>query len=165
MGVVVVKQHVPQSGDEWFHCAVRYLARFDRTAAQVERFLTSKGASSTQTRRVIHRLSTLRYLDDRAYARRWVETALLRRPMGHEGLKSELLAKGLSEELADEVIATALKDVDEETLARRALGIQRRHGRRFRLTRTASFLRQRGFAEETIERIIGDCTETEGRQT
>jgi regulatory protein len=58
---------------------VRYLAQFDRTAAQVERFLTRKGASSAQAKQILSRLSTLRYLDDRAYAARWIETTLARR--------------------------------------------------------------------------------------
>ena len=159
-----MKRRVPQSGDEWFNRAVRYLARFDRTAAQVERFLTSKGASSTQIKQVVSRLSALRYLDDRAYAIRWVETSMARRPIGREGLKSELLTKGLSEALAEEVVGDALQDVDEETLARRALQRQRRQGRRFRPWEMASFLRQRGFAEETIERIISART-TEGRES
>lgn len=162
---VVVKRRVPQSGDEWVHCAVRYLARFDRTAVQVERFLTRKGASSTQTKQVIHRLSSLRYLDDRGYATRWIEATIARRPMGLEGLKRELLTRGLSERLADEVIGGALQDVDEDTLARRALQIHWRNRRRVSPRQTASFLRQRGFAEETIERIIGDRTETEGRES
>lgn len=90
---------------------------------------------------------------------------MARRPMGREGLKSELLARGLSEALADEAIGGALQDLDEETLARRALRIQWRNGRRFRPRQTAYFLRRRGFVEETIERIIGDCTETEGRKS
>jgi regulatory protein len=160
-----VKRRVPQSGDEWFHRAVRYLARFDRTAAQVERFLTSKGASSTQIKQVINRLSDLRYLDDRAYATRWVETTVARQPRGREGLKSELLTRGLSEALADDVIGEALQAVDEETLARRALQVQRRKGHRVPPRRTAYFLRQRGFTEETIERIISDRTETEERDS
>jgi regulatory protein len=158
-----VKRRVPQPRDEWFDRAVRYLARFDRTAAQVERFLTSKGASSTKTKQVLSRLSALQYLDDRAYATRWVESSMARRPIGREGLKSALLLRGLSEALADEVIADALQDVDEDTLARQALRL-RRHGRRFRLREMAVFLRQRGFAEETIERIISDRT-TEGRES
>lgn len=90
---------------------------------------------------------------------------MARRPTGREGLKSGLLTKGLSETLVDEVIGEALQDVDEETLARRALQRRRRNGHRLRPRQTASFLRQRGFAEETIERIISDRTETEGRES
>ena len=149
-----MKRRIPQSGDEWFHRAVRYLARFDRTAAQVERFLASKGASRARIQQVISRLSTLRYLDDRAYAVRWVETTLARRPMGRDRLKHELMAKGLSAPLVDDAIVKGLDGMDEETLARRALRLKGHDvGSR---QRRLSLLRQRGFGDETIERIMRD---------
>jgi regulatory protein len=151
-----VKRRIPLSGDEWFHRAVRYLARFDRTAAQVERFLSSKGASPAQVKQVITRLSAHKYLDDRAYAARWVESMLARRPMGRERLKSELIARGLGESLAEIAVVEGLRGVDEESLARRALRLKSRDQGRMPRQRSASLLRQRGFAEETIERIIRD---------
>lgn len=149
-------RRIPQSGDEWFHRAVRYLARFDRTAAQVERFLTSKGASAAQVKQVMTRLSAHRYLDDRAYATRWVESTLARRPMGRDRLKRELLARGLGESLADDAIIEGLQGLDEETLARRALRLKGRDRAPVPRQRSASLLRQRGFGEDTIERIISD---------
>lgn len=155
----------PQSPEEWLQCAVRYLARFDRTAAQVERFLAGKGASPAQARQVTSRLSALRYLDDRAYATRWVEGRLARQPMGRARLKIELVEKGVAEALADEVLREALEGLDEETLARQALRLQRRKGRRLLPSRAVSLLRQRGFEEETIERIMEDCREPEGRDS
>jgi regulatory protein len=155
-----VKRRIPQSGDHWFQCAVRYLARFDRTAAQVERFLTRKGASSAQAKQILGRLSTLRYLDDRAYAARWIEATLARRPMAVERLKSELLARGLSESVAGEMIRKGMQEVDEEALARRAVFLQGRQGSRLLPQRVAGLLRRRGFAEDMIERIIRDCTQT-----
>jgi len=151
-----VTRRIPQSGDEWFHRAVRYLARFDRTAAQVERFLTSKGASAAQVKQVMTRLSAHRYLDDRAYATRWVESTLARRPMGRDRLKRELLARGLGESLADDAIIEGLQGLDEETLARRALRLKGRDRASVPRQRSASLLRQRGFGEDTIERIISD---------
>ncbi|HET9846807.1 MAG TPA: regulatory protein RecX [Nitrospira sp.] len=139
---------------------MRYLARFDRTAAQVERFLTRKGASSAQAKQILGRLSTLRYLDDRAYAARWIEATLARRPMAVERLKSELLARGLSESVAGEMIRKSMEEVDEEALARRAVFLQGRQGSRLLPQRVAGLLRRRGFAEDMIERIIRDCTQT-----
>lgn len=153
-----MKRRIPQSGDEWFHRAVRYLARFDRTAAQVERFLTSKGASAIQVKQVISRLSALKYLDDRAYALRWVETRLARKPMGGERLKTELMARGLDEALAQGVIDECLEGLDEETLARLALRLKGRDGGPVPRQRIIALLRRRGFEEETIERIIKDCS-------
>ena len=150
-----MKRRSPQSGDDWFHRAVRYLARIDRTVAQVERFLASKGASRAQIKQVISRLATLRYLDDRAYAARWVETTLARRPMGRDRLKHELMAKGLGGSLVDDAIVKGLDGQDEEALARRALRLKG-HDAGSR-QRRLSLLRQRGFGEETIERIMRDC--------
>ena len=155
----------PQSPEEWLQSAVRYLARFDRTAAQVERYLASKGASPARVRQTISRLSDLRYLDDHAYATRWVEIRLARQPMGRDRLKIELLAKGVAEESADEVIRDALQEIDEEMLARQAIRLQQRKGRRLLPLQAASLLRQRGFGEETIERIISNSSEPEGRES
>jgi regulatory protein len=156
-----VTRRIPQSGDEWFHRAVRYLARFDRTAAQVERFLTTKGASPAHVKQVVSRLSALRYLDDRAYAVRWLEATLARRPMGRDRLKSELMARGLGEALADHAIDEGLDGMDEEGLARRALTLKKRHAGRLSPQRMVVLLRQRGFGEETIERIMSDCSREE----
>ena len=134
---------------------MRYLARRDRTAAQVEQFLRAKGASPVQTRQIIGRLSDLHYLNDRAYAVRWIEGRLARRPMGRERLEAELLAKGVSEPVAERAIREALRGMDEETLARRALSAVRRAGRRLTPVQSMRLLRQRGFEDETIDRMIG----------
>ncbi|MBA5866026.1 MAG: hypothetical protein GDA67_04925 [Nitrospira sp. CR1.3] len=150
------------AADPWLQIAVRYLARFDRTQRQVEQFLRVRGASPVQADRAIGRLVTLRYLDDRAYAKRWIETRLARRPMGRERLRVELLAKGINEVLAEDAIRKALTEADEETLARRALGIRQRRSRRLSPQQAFRLLRQWGFEEDTIARIIGKGEDTEG---
>lgn len=145
----------PSQPDQWLHHAVRYLARWDRTAAQVEHFLKDKGASPAQVKQTISRLSDLRYLNDRAYAQRWVESRLARKPMGRARLKAELVAKGVAEFLADRTIREVLRGVDEEALARRALQVRQGRGGRLAPVRAARLLRQWGFEDETIDRIIG----------
>src|SRR5512147_691703 len=87
------KQPDSTKSDQWMALAIRYLARWDRTAAQVEQFLLRKGAAPAQIQQTIGRLSDLRYLNDGAYAERWIETRLARRPMGRERLEAELLLK------------------------------------------------------------------------
>ena len=144
---------------------VRFLARQDRTVAQVERYLESKGASPFQVRQAVRRLSDLSYLDDYAYAQRWVENRLVARPMGQERLKAELQAKGISEALANPAIADVFRQVqvDEEVLAHRALKGKQRHGRWLTRSQTMHLLRQRGFSQETIDRMIGEFGTTEER--
>lgn len=141
--------------------AIRYLARWDRTSAQVEQFLLRKGAAPAQIQQTISRLSDLRYLNDGAYAERWIEICLARRPMGRERLEAALLLKGVPEAVAGLAIREALRDLDEDTLARRALVVIRRRGRQLTPAQSVRLLRQRGFEEETIDRMIGDHTRHE----
>jgi SOS response regulatory protein OraA/RecX len=81
--------------------------------------------------------------------------------MGRDRLKSELIARGLGETLADDVIVEGLEGLDEETLARLAVRLKARGRGPVVRQRTVSLLRRRGFGEETIERIIKDCSAKE----
>lgn len=74
--------------------------------------------------------------------------------MGEERLKAELQAKGISEALAARVTAEALRETDEKALAQRALQSAQRHDRRLTSSQMVRLLRQRGFSEETIDRMI-----------
>lgn len=144
---------------------MRYLARVDRTAAQVEHFLRNKGATPAQARQTVVRLSALRYLDDRAYVERWVEARLARQPMGRERLKAELLQKGIAESLAESILRKTLSAADEETWARRALWARERRSRKLTAIQAFRLLRQWGFEEESIERIIEERRGAEGSES
>jgi regulatory protein len=143
--------------------ATGFLARRDRTVAQVEQFLRSKGAAPRQIAHTIRRLSDLRFLNDHAYARRWVEQRLVSRPMGAARIQAELQVQGIADDVADEVVAEAFREGGEERLARRALLGKERHGSRLTPAQAARFLRQRGFDEETIDRMVrATCLSDEG---
>ncbi|NJN69550.1 MAG: regulatory protein RecX [Nitrospira sp.] len=144
----------PLSPDAVIQLAVRFVAHRDRTIAQVEQFLTSRGISSLQAKHAIRRLSDLRYLDDVAYAQRWVGRRLAARPMGQERLRAELQAKGIADSLAAQVVTEAFRTVNEDTLADRVLKAAQRRGRRLTSIQVGRLLHQRGFAEETIDHII-----------
>ena len=142
------------SVDDVARLAVGFLARRDRTVAQVQQFLISHGVSSLLVKQTIRRLSDLRYLNDPAYAQGWVERRLVTRPMGPVRIKAELQAQGITETVADRVIADAFREVSEERMAPRALNARQRHGGRLTLAQSVRLLRQRGFDEETIDHIV-----------
>ena len=82
--------------------------------------------------------------------------------MGEERLKVELQAKGISEALAAQVAAEALRERDERGLARRALQAAQYRGHRLTSAQIGYLLRQRGFSEETIDRMIEESNEESG---
>jgi regulatory protein len=126
--------------------ALRYLARSDRTEAQVKGYLVRLGASAARAQALIRRFQERGYLDDAGYARRWARDRLTRKPMGRDRLEAELIAKGVTPLVAAETLDELYSDEHEqtlaETLARRA-------------SVTPAFLRGRGFQEDVIEAVLG----------
>src|SRR2546425_8971769 len=66
--------------------AVRYLARGDRSAAQVQRHLAGRGFPGTEIRRALRTLQRLGYVDDEAAARPAAGTPVAPRAVAGSGL-------------------------------------------------------------------------------
>jgi regulatory protein len=134
---------------------VRALARSDRTTAQIERLLAAKGASPPEIRAAIKRLTSLNYLDDAAFAARWVERRLARMPMGRARLQEELLATGCPEQIVQTTVRAAYRKVSERDLAMQVVTMAGLVSSAQTLGRLARLLNQRGFDEDTIEIVMG----------
>ena len=150
-----VTSKVAPSPDRWLQLAVRALTRSDRTTAQIERLLAAKGASPSQVRAVIRRLTSLRYLDDVAFAARWADRRLARMPMGRARLQEELLATGCPEHIVRATLRATYRKVNERDLAMQVVTMVGRTTSAQALGRIARLLNQRGFAEDTIETVMG----------
>ena len=146
-----------ESTPDYLTLAIKYLARTDRTAAQVERYVQEKGASRTQGRVIVRELQQRGYLNDQAYATRWAELRLSRHPMGRERLKAELLMRGFEESVTERALRQAYRSISSQELACQAL-----EGRttRTRPMQWVRFLRQRGFDDETIQQVTQIDLET-----
>jgi len=141
--------------DQWLQLAVRALARSDRTTAQIERLLAAKGASPSQIRATVRRLTSLKYLDDGAFAARWAERRLARMPMGRARLQEELLATGCPEHIVRATLRATYRTVSEQDLALQVITMAGRTTSAKTLSRVARLLSQRGFDEDTIETVLG----------
>jgi regulatory protein len=150
----VTDKAVP-SPDLWLQLAVRALARSDRTTAQIEKMLAAKGASPSQVRTAIQRLTALGYLDDVAFAARWADRRLARMPMGRARLQEELLATGCSEHIVRATLRATYRRVSERDLAMQVVTMVGRTTSAQTPGRVARLLNQRGFDEDTIETVMG----------
>ena len=141
--------------DQWLQLAVRALARSDRTTAQIERLLAARGASPAQIRAAVRRLTSLRYLDDVAFAARWADRRLARMPMGRARLQDELLATGCPEHIVQSTLRVTYRKVSERDLAMQVVMMAGQATPARPLDRLARLLSQRGFDEDTIETVMG----------
>lgn len=148
--------------------ALRFLSYRPRSVAEVSRYLAGKQVSDDLIAQTIDRLRQAGLLDDRAFARFWVENRESFRPRGKIALRYELRRKGVGEEAID----AAIQDVDESEgayrVARtRALRLTRVDRETFR-RRLGGYLSRRGFSysvvRETVERLWQERATREGAE-
>lgn len=134
--------------------ALRVLGYRPRSEAELRTRLARKGFTADTVDHTLARLSQLELLDDRDFARGWVEA---RRGYGPARLKQELRQKGIERDLAEEVIQTGLTAEDEAVsawqVACRALRNTPFPLARESLLRIRSMLLRRGFSYELVSRV------------
>ncbi len=134
---------------------MRYLARRERTEAQVEGFLSRAGASVVRIRTLLSHFRTQGYLNDHAYAARWACDRLARCPMGQARLEAELLAKGFDRMIVAKVMRQVYGGTNPRRLARALLVQRLGRAKAPDQRRGASLLRRYGFDEDIIEELCG----------
>lgn len=142
--------------------AVRYLARGDRSEAQVARHLAGRGSSKAASRSALRVLKRLGYVNDVAVALRVAQARLGRRVMARAMLAAELESRGFSAASIAQAVLGAYDGVADEAVAARflaSLPIRYQEPERER-ARRAGLLRGRGFSFEVSEAVLGrrgDC--------
>jgi len=138
--------------------ACKLLTARRRTRRELELHLGRKGFSLEVTSLVLEKLEHYGYLDDKTFARLWVEQRLAKRGLAR--LKSELKAKGVEPELISEIIAEL--DPDAEYNAAMALVLKKlqKAAGHYPLPRMAGFLQRRGFSYEIIGRVCRTLTDS-----
>ncbi len=134
--------------------ALRLLSRRPRSERELrEAWQRSKVDPATQAS-ALARLRESGQLDDRAFARTWIENRAAFRPKGVVALRMELRKKGVS----DEIIEESLLGIDEEAAAYAAAAKASRRWKdlpweAFR-DRLGGYLRRRGFGYELSISVV-----------
>jgi len=118
--------------------------------------LGQKGFDGPTRISVIGYLKAHNALDDRRLARAWVEKRLMDNPRSKALLKSELLAKGIAEEICDSVITEA--GIDDRGLAERIIEEAKRTASAISeekmKQRIMGLLIRRGFDPELAQELV-----------
>ena len=157
---------VPPELPEAMDAAMRYLAPAARSCWEVRRYLVSKGFGAEASGAAQARLVELGILDDAAFARAAVETALHRRHEAPARVAAALAARGVPQEIADEALAGAAAASDDEHGLDGALKAGAARLRALRgdppalRRRLAGYLARKGYDRETCEeacaRLVGE---------
>jgi regulatory protein len=132
----------------------RYLEARPRSVAEVRRRLATAGYRTELVEASIARLSELRYLDDEAFARAWVESRDRAHPRGEHALRRELQLKGVDRTIVDAVLEERAGDAGagepdlaaaERLLARNRAALERVADPRRRRQRAYALLARHGF--------------------
>ncbi|HEY6325276.1 MAG TPA: regulatory protein RecX [Candidatus Cybelea sp.] len=133
-----------------FSAALAFLARQRCTEARLWQHLEKKGFAAGAVREAVERCKSERFLDDRLYARLYVEGR--RKPVGDGRLVGELIRKGVNGEAAAEAVAS----LDRDEGSRCGAAFLRLHDTNPELSypSVARRLERLGFPAATIYRIL-----------
>jgi len=135
--------------------AVNYLSYRPRAKAEIRKNLRKHDVPDEAIEAALERLEKNNFVNDKEFAKLWIENRNQFRPRGRHALRMELRQKGV----ADEVIENNLDQlVDEETLVykagiKKARKLARYEWQDFR-KKLAGFLARRGFSYGLISPLL-----------
>jgi regulatory protein len=136
---------------------LRYISHRPRTAEEVRLYLLSKGFPQAAADDAVSGFIERRYIDDREYARQWVEERLRLKPRGRLMLRQELQARGVHADDIEAALADIKQDDEEEAcleIARKKYGGKHFESFREMRNKVGTFLQRKGFSHEIIKKTI-----------
>jgi regulatory protein len=163
-GKELTQEHIEelQSRDQVenaYQRAINFLSYRSRSEKEVRLNLGKHQVAEEHIELVLQKLREISLVNDRSFAREWVENRSSFKPRGRRALSSELFQKGIPPEIIEEV----LEDLNEEELALRLARqklpkLQHAEKTAFQ-SKLSGYLSRRGFSYGISQEIISTLWE------
>ena len=139
--------------------ALKFLGYRSRSEAEIRTKLTQEGFSEKTIEAALEKLRSLKFVDDREFARSWARQRAAIRGLGPVRIEQELLEKGVVRSLSGPILKELFNEGSEKEKARALLE------RRFKTSnleelrikkRAGAFLYRRGYHRAIIAEILGE---------
>ena len=143
-----------------YNRVLKFLSYRPRCEKELSDWFKRKGVGERTKNLVLRKLKKLNLLDDKNFAKWWIEQRISFRPRGARLIKLELLKKGISREAIERLFEEINIDFSEEKRAKKAA--EKKFKSLKNLTRPkqkeklSQFLLRRGFSWETIRKVLDD---------
>lgn len=138
--------------------AYALLRQRPRSEYEIRNRLKFKGYGEAVIEEVVANLKKINEIDDTKFAHIWVESRMQMNPMGDVVLRHELKEKGVSDSIIEATLAEKAEKYDEYevafSMAKERFERFKKLDRRKATKRVYDFLLRRGFAYDTIRKIV-----------
>lgn len=141
-----------------------YLTRAPRTRKQLQDKLNDRGYSEEASVTALNRMEEVGVVNDKEFARLWVNARHFNAKLAPFAIKRELLLKGVSEEIVNEELAK----IEEESLITRAreIGKQKirtvRGDRNSKISKIAAAIARKGYTSAIAFSVAKELVAEEG---
>lgn len=135
-----------------FSQALAYLARRRRSQWETEQYLLRKGLNAEQLEDMLQRLRRTGLVDDRAFARAWIDNRRLLKPVSRRRLTQELRQKRVAEDIIARAMSTDPAD-DAQTLVQ-LIARKRRQSKYQDSLKLKQYLARQGYSYGDIQTAL-----------
>lgn len=141
--------------DKLYGNALRYAAMRLRSEWELHEYLRRKQASSEAVEMIVQRLRRAGLLDDKAFARAWIENRRLLKPSSVRKLQQELKAKRISDDIIRAVLQASEPAAAEQVALHEVIVRKRRQGKyRDDPVKLMQYLVRQGFSYDDVKSAV-----------
>lgn len=143
---------------------LKFLSFRPRSEKELEDYFHRQAVGEKTKKMVLAKLKHLGFINDKEFARWWVEQRTVFRPKGKRAIEMELRQKGVPQEIITNN-QLLISNSDERELAKRAvskkLKVWENYPQEIIRKKLSAYLLRRGFSWETIEKVIDEMEKKE----